>query len=135
MDSVGSVRVLMNVRGKFCSGFDECSGLTDYRFYDEASSWLRSARSGCSVKVVEKLCRSLWETLWGKGGELCGKAEGWSFGVEKVGQNGVLHGLVEKFYYGFSTRISLCKRWVLHSFHIAYYYNYYFYIRKESYGN
>ena len=88
--------------------------------------------SGCSGISVENLCKRVWESLWGKSGKNCGKVDSAKSLVEKVGQKQVLHGMVEKFYHGFSTQVFLCKRWVLHNFHRAYYYDYYFLYRGKE---
>lgn len=117
MDKNGLVRVLADVREFSCSGFGGCSGFS-----------LNGSCSVCSGFSVEKLWRRLWESLWGKSGKGCGKS--WrGFGVvENAGCAVVLHGLVEKFCYVFSTVVVPCFWWVLHSFHRPYYYNYYFFI-------
>ena len=131
------------VRVDLCSGFGGCSvsacsgnvSLDLWHFIQKVNNckfFGFSGCSGCSGKSVENLCKRLWENLWGKSGKGCGKVlEGRILGA-KVGISRVLHGLVEKFYHRFSTRVFLCKRRVLHSFHRAYYnYNYFLYRGKE----
>lgn len=126
------VRVLAYVRVLSCSG---CLSFarTQSRFGSQkASFWLHSACSGCSGISVENLCKRVWESLWGKSGKSCGKVDSAKSLVEKVWQKQVLHGMVEKFYHGFSTQVFPCKIWVLHNFHRAYYYDYYFLYRGKE---
>lgn len=136
--SAGWQYIIQKVNNCKFFGFSTCSGCSSFartrsRFKSrKAGSWLYSACSGCSGKTVENLCKRLWKNLWGKSGKDCGKVEKGRILVAKVGISRVLHGIVEKFYHGFSTRIFPCKRLVLHSFHRAYYnYNYFLYRGKE----
>lgn len=95
---MASVRFLSNVRVVLCSGFGGCSGFI-----------FHSACSGCSGFSVEKLWRRLWENLWGKSGKICGKVNNTKLLVEKRRNKLVFHGIVEKFYYEFSTLVFSVK--------------------------
>ena len=91
------------------SYYDHClkMGSPSVRVFDYVRLFLCS---GCSGFVVEKLFITLWGNLWRKGGNRCGKVYSAKKLVEKAGWFGVLHGLVEKFYYKFSTLLVSVKR-------------------------
>lgn len=105
-------------------GFDgnfTCSGCSDF-ICDTIPSYTQSNK----VDFVEKMWRNLRKNLWVNCGKVLRR------GVDKL----VLHilgkrfarfdGFCGKFYKGFTHRFNRGRGGVLHIFHIAYYYNYYF---------
>ena len=93
--------------------------------YGEICCYYYAEKRKMFYSFVEKLCKTLgkklriccekfYSLLWKKG-----------FHVIKWWKNNVFHRTVEKFYWRFFACDFPCKNRVLHSFHIAYYYNYY----------
>lgn len=119
------------------SVFFACSGGADVRVYsfvrlpflDGMCYSISSVSGDVRVFSVEKMWRSLGESLL----KTCGKVStSWQknkFYTYRGDLRGVFHGFVEKFSYEFSTLLNRGKRVVLHSFH-RFYYNYYYYIRE-----
>lgn len=81
-------------------------------------------RSVCSVVFVEKLCKNMWASRWEKRGKNCGFLENGKFctKMQKVLHRKWVDG--GKFCEGFARWFNRSLEGVLHSFHIAYYYNY-----------
>ena len=88
---------------------------------------LRAKHAASCSNIVDKLCKMLRKNLrmcCGLFYDLQWKS---GFYVLILWIKLILHRTVEKFYTSFSAIVFLCKILLLHSFHIAYYYNYYFY--------
>ena len=73
---------------------------------------------------MAKMWKNLWESMWGKWWETCGKKCGMSSLVAKDAKK---WGVCKSFTQGFDEVLNKffisVKAVVLHSFHIAYYYN------------
>lgn len=113
-----------NYRGRFdISAQNICSYIC---LYSEICHNLYAKSGEICCNNVEKLCKRLRKNLR----ICCEKFLNmlWiiSFYVLKLWKNNVFHRTVEKFYIWFCAGVFLCKNGVLHSFHIAYYYNYLF---------
>lgn len=81
-------------------------------------------RSVCSVDFVEKMWETMRKSLWGNGGKIYtfgGFGGFYTYFGEYLHIRGGCGGKISRrFTHGFNR----VNGWVLHIFHIAYYYNY-----------